>query len=136
MRRRVLLAVCGAVAFALSGPLPLQAQPATSWPDRPVKLILPYAPGGATDQVGRPWAEALSKAFGQQFVIENRGGASGLIGTEAAAKSAPDGYTFLVSPNSPITLLPFIRQVGYDPKSFEPVARVGDLVAGFVVHPS
>src|SRR5215510_13733873 len=54
-----------------------------NWPTRPVKLILPYAPGGATDLIGRPWAEKLQQAFGQPFVIENRGGASGAIGTEA-----------------------------------------------------
>ena len=136
MLRREFLGGLGATALAAGHFRPAWAEVAANWPDRPVKLILPYAPGGATDQLGRPWAEALSKAFGQQFVIENRGGASGLIGTEAAAKSPPDGYTFLVSPNSTITLLPFLRQVGYDPKSFEPVARVGDLVAGFVIHPS
>ena len=60
-----------------------------------MKLILPYAPGGATDAIGRPWADKLSQAFGQQFVVENRGGASGMIGAEAAAKAAPDGYTLL-----------------------------------------
>lgn len=136
MHRREMMRGLGAATLSVGSSHPVRAQGAATWPDRPVKLILPYAPGGATDQLGRPWAEALSKAFGQQFVIENRGGASGLIGTEAASKSAPDGYTFLVSPNSPITLLPFLRQVSYDPKSFEPVARVGDLVAGFVIHPS
>ena len=77
-----------------------------NWPDKPVKLILPYAPGGATDLIGRPWAEKLSQVFGQQFVVENRGGAGGMIGTEAAAKSAPDGYTFLLTPNATLTILP------------------------------
>ncbi len=108
-----------------------------SWPDKPVKLILPYAPGGATDLIGRPWAEALSKAFGQQFVVENRGGAGGMIGTEAVAKAAPDGYTLLLTPNATLTVLPSLRKTPYDPvKSFAPIARVGDLVCGFVVHPS
>ena len=68
--------------------------------DKPVKLILPYAPGGGTDLIGRPWAERLAQSFGQQFVIENRGGAGGMIGTEAAAKAQPDGYTFLLTPNA------------------------------------
>src|SRR5262249_27360761 len=66
---------------------------ATSWPEKPVKLILPYAPGGATDLIDRPWADKLSQVMGQQFVIENRGGAGVMIGTEAAAKAPADGYT-------------------------------------------
>src|SRR5437764_10461508 len=108
-----------------------------SWPDRPVKLILPYAPGGATDLIGRPWADKLAQAFGQQFVIENRGGASGIIGTEAAAKAAPDGYTFLLTPNAPLTVQPLLRKTPYDPvKSFAPVGRVGDLISGFAIHPA
>ena len=108
-----------------------------TWPNKPVKLILPYAPGGATDLIGRPWAEKLSQAFGQQFVIDNRGGAGGMIGTEAASKSAGDGYTFLLTPNGPLTVLPNLRQTAYVPlKDLVPVARVGDLVCGFVIHPS
>ena len=79
------------------------------WPTRPVKLILPYAPGGATDLIGRPWAEKLQQAFGQPFVIDNRGGASGAIGTEAAARSTPDGYTLLLTPGATLTVLPLLR---------------------------
>lgn len=110
---------------------------AETWPTRPVKLILPYAPGGATDMIGRPWAEKLQAAFGQPFVIDNRGGASGAIGTEAAARSAPDGYTFLLTPGATLTILPQLRKVGYDPrKDLVPVARMGDLVCGFVIVPS
>src|SRR4249919_2645096 len=98
---------------------------AATWPNKPVKLILPYAPGGATDLIGRPWAEKLSQALGQPFVIDNRGGAGGMIGTEAAAKSAADGYTFLLTPNAPLSALPSMRKVSYDPeKDFAPVGRV------------
>jgi tripartite-type tricarboxylate transporter receptor subunit TctC len=108
-----------------------------AWPDRPVKLILPYAPGGATDLIARPWSDKLSQAFGQQFVLEHRGGASGIIGTEAAAKAAPDGYTLLLTPNAPLTVQPLLRKTAYDPqKSFAPVARVGDLISGFAIHPA
>ena len=108
-----------------------------TWPTRPVKLILPYAPGGATDFIGRPWAEKLQQAFGQPFVIDNRGGASGAIGTEAAARSTPDGYTLLLTPGATLTVLPLLRKVGYDArKDFVPVADVGDLVCGFVIVPS
>jgi tripartite-type tricarboxylate transporter receptor subunit TctC len=110
---------------------------AASWPSRPVRLIIPYAPGGASDIIGRPWADALSQAFGQSFVIENRGGAAGMIGVEAASKAAPDGYTFLLTPSAAMSVLPLLRKTPYDPrKSFMPVARIGDSIAGFVLHPS
>jgi tripartite-type tricarboxylate transporter receptor subunit TctC len=110
---------------------------AQAWPERAVKVILPYAPGGATDAIGRPWADKLSQAFGQQFVIENRGGAGGMIGAEAASKSPPDGYTFFLTPNAPLSVVPTLRKTAYDPiKSFDPVGRVGDVLCGFVIHPS
>ena len=99
MRCRALFGV--AAVLLVAGLATEAVAQAASWPDKPVKLILPYAPGGATDLIGRPWADKLSEVFGQQFIIENRGGAGGMIGTEAAAKSAPDGYTFLLSPNAP-----------------------------------
>ena len=135
MRRREFLKLSGAAALAGVSISKARAQ-AVTWPNKPVKLILPYAPGGATDLIGRPWADKLSQVFGQPFVIDNRGGAGGMIGTEAAAKSAPDGYTFLLTPNGPLTVLPGLRQLPYDPqKDFAPVGRVGDLVCGFVIHP-
>ncbi len=135
MHRRKFLGLAGAtLATGLSSRAWAQAQ---SWPERTVRLILPYAPGGATDAIGRPWADKLTQAFGQQFVIENRGGAAGMIGAEAAAKSAPDGYTLFLTPNAPLSVLPSLRKTPYDPvKSFEPVGRVGDVINGFVIHPS
>ena len=137
MRRREFLGMASGALALGSGASESAAQGAAAWPDKPVKLILPYAPGGATDLIGRPWAEKLTQEFKQQFVVENRGGASGMIGTEAVSKAAPDGYTFLLTPNAPLSVLPSMRQVPYDPaKSFAPVARVGDLVCGFVIHPS
>ncbi len=122
----LIAACCSTTAFAQG-----------AWPDKPVKVIVPYAAGGGTDILARPWTEALSKAFGQPFVIENRGGASGMIGTEAAAKSTPDGYTLLFTPNNTINILPLLKKVPYDPlKSFDPIGRAGDMVVGFTVHPS
>ena len=132
MRRREFLACAGA---ALAAPFASKAS-AQTWPDKPVKLILPYAPGGGTDLIGRPWAEKLAQSFGQRFIIENRGGAGGMIGTEAAAKAAPDGYTFLLTPNATLSVLPSLRKTPYDPKSFLPVGRVGDFVTGFSMHPA
>jgi tripartite-type tricarboxylate transporter receptor subunit TctC len=132
MRRRVLLAAAMLAAGAMA--LPAGAQ---TWPDKPVKLIVPYAPGGASDTIARPWGERLTQALGQQFVIENRGGAGGAIGAEAAAKAAPDGYTLLLTPNAPLSVLPQLRKTPYDPqKAFTPIGQVGDLIAGFVIHPS
>jgi tripartite-type tricarboxylate transporter receptor subunit TctC len=134
MRRREFLAFAGA---ALAAPFAQKAvAQVQNWPDKPVKLILPYAPGGGTDLIGRPWAEKLTQSFGQQFIIENRGGAGGMIGTEAAAKAAPDGYSFLLTPNATLSVLPSLRKTPYDPKSFLPVGRVGDFVTGFSMHPA
>lgn len=134
MRRRDFVKLgASAGATLVACPAVLRAQAA--WPDRPVKFIVPFAAGGATDLLARPWAEALAKKFGQQFVIENRGGASGLIGTEAAYKAAPDGATFLFSSNSVTVFQPLLRKTNYDSKKFVNVARMGDSISGFVVHP-
>src|SRR5262245_26733173 len=133
MRRREFLGLTAAMLIAGSA----RRARGGEWPERPVKLILPYAPGGATDLIGRPWADKLAHAFGQPFVIENRGGASGIIGTEAAAMAAPDGYTLLLTPNAPLSVQPRLRKTPYDPlKNFTPVARVGDLMSGFVINPA
>jgi tripartite-type tricarboxylate transporter receptor subunit TctC len=135
MRRRDFLRVSGAVAIGGLSLAKARAQ-AVTWPNKPVKLILPYAPGGATDLIGRPWADKLGQVLGQPFVIDNRGGAGGMIGSEVAARSPADGYTFLLTPNGPLTVLPGLRKLPYNPeKDFAPVGRVGDLVCGFVIHP-
>ena len=138
MRRRMI--VCSAIVIALTGSLTLAPSAwsqAATWPDKPVKVVVPYAAGGASDAIARPWAEELSKAFGQQFVIENRGGASGMIGAEATAKAPPDGYTLLMTPNAPLTVLPSLRKTPYDPVTdFVPIGRTGDVTNGFVIHPS
>ena len=109
--------------------------PASAWPDRPVKFIVSFAPGGATDLVARPWAEALGRAFGQQFLVENRGGASGLIGNEAAFRATPDGYTFLFTGNTGTVGLPILRKASFDPRQFMAVAHTGAAVSGFTIHP-
>ncbi len=109
-----------------------------AWPERPVKVVVPFAPGGATDQTARVWAEKLTQAFGQQFIVENRGGgASGSIGIESVVRSPPDGYTLLYTPNASIAIVPSLRKVNFDSvKDLDPIARTGDALVGFTVHPS
>ncbi len=137
MRRRDFLALAAGTSACsfLQGSTSAVAQ-AANWPDRPVKFIVSFAPGGATDLVARPWADALTKAFGQQFVVENRGGASGLIGNEAAFRSPPDGTTFLFTGNTATVGLPLLKKHNFDPRQFLAVAHMGSAVSGFVVHPS
>lgn len=135
MDRRRFLAVAGGMSAGLAGfPHPGGAQ--APWPNKPVKIIVPFGAGGGTDSLARFWAERLGQAFNQQFVVENRGGASGMIGTEAVAKSPPDGYTLLLTSNSPTVILPQLRKVSYEQNALEAVVRVGDAVTGFCVHPS
>ena len=137
LRRRSVIAASAMLCMGWLAHSPAQAQ-AQSWPERTVRIVVPFAPGGATDQTARVWAEKLSQAFGQQFVIENRGGgASGSIGVESVAKSPKDGYTFLYTPNASIAVVPSLRKVGFDAvKDFDPVGRTGDAIVGFTIHPS
>ena len=130
MHRRDFLKSTAAISLAT----PAIAQPA--WPRKPVRLIVSFPAGGATDLVARPWSEALSKAFGQQFVIENRSGASGMIGNELAFRSAPDGYTYLFTGNTGTVSLPLLYKLNFDPRQFLPVAHLGTGVSGFTIHPS
>lgn len=132
MHRRYFLQLAAAAGASLALAAPALA---ADWPTRPVKIIVPFAAGGATDLVARPWAEWLGKAFNQQFVIENRGGASGLIGAEAAFRSAADGYTLYLSSNSTVVFQPLLRKMNFDPRQFEIVGRTGDSISGFIVHP-
>ena len=95
-----------------------------AYPERAIHLIVPFAPGGNADIVGRLVAEQMSKALGQPVVVENRGGAGGGIGAEYVARAAPDGYTLLVGSNGPLTVNPFVQpHLAYDPlKDFAAVA--------------
>ena len=119
--RLSLLAVPGAAL----APWPALAQTADAWPSKPVRFILPFPPGGGTDILGRIIAERLSASLGQPVVTENRGGAGGNVGAEAAARSAPDGYTIvLVAPSLAISKSLYSK-LNYDPvKDFAPVSLV------------
>ena len=131
-RRQFLKASAASAAIGVIGRASALAQ---AWPDKPVKLVVSFPPGGATDLVARPWADALTKAFNQQFVVENRGGASGAIGNEAVFRSPPDGTTFLFTGNTGTVGLPLLRKMPFDVRQFLAVARVGDSVSGFTIHP-
>jgi tripartite-type tricarboxylate transporter receptor subunit TctC len=115
------------IAFALvSSPAFAGMTDAQEWPARPVRIVVPFAPGGSSDQLARILAPGLSAAFGQQFFIENRPGSSGAIGSAQVAKSAPDGYNLVNAGSGPHLTGPAINpNVGYDPlKDFSHIAMV------------
>ena len=125
----------------LAGSLLLAAATATlaqqSYPSRPVRAVVSWAPGGASDLIARVVGQKLGEQLGQQLVIDNRGGASGAIGTELAAKSAPDGYTVLVGGVTELVLNPQLVKVPYDAvRDFTPVSPLAFGYYVLVVHPS
>lgn len=110
---------------------------AQAYPAKPVKIVVPSAPGGGTDIIGRLLAKAFSSAFGQNFYVENKPGAGNLIGIESVARAPADGYTLLFVP-SPLVLNPILyKKVNYDPvKDFAPISLAATAPNIFVVHPS
>src|SRR6201991_4345514 len=118
MKRRDFLKLSGAAALGgLSSAnlsITTASAQAAAGPNKPVKLILPYAPGGATDFIGRPWADRLAQVLGHPFVIDNRGGAAGGGGPQGVVNSPADGYTFLLTPCGPLTVLPHLRKLAYN----------------------
>jgi tripartite-type tricarboxylate transporter receptor subunit TctC len=97
-----------------------------AWPERPVRIVVPFAAGGNTDVIARLTGEHLSKAFGQQFVIENQPGAGGVPAAEAVARAEPDGYTLMIAAAPQLVIAPNLRKVGFDPtKDFTPIKNVG-----------
>ncbi len=108
-----------------------------SYPARPVRLVVPFAPGGGTDVIARSVAQHLSKALGGSVVVENRAGAGGTIGSDAVAKAVPDGYTLLMATNATMALAPGLyAKLGYDPvRDFAPVALVATGPSILVTHP-
>lgn len=126
---------CLAAALAVLLPLAALAQ---DYPNRPIKLIVPWAPGGSTDSLGRILAQKLSEQMGQLWVIENKPGATGTIGHAVAARAAPDGYTFLFASNSTFSIASHLyKDLTYDDvKSFVPVSWAGFNAQILSVHPS
>ena len=129
--RRPLL---GLALAALAAPRIGRAQ--APYPDRPVRFIVPFPPGGGTDTWARIAAEGMQPEFGQPIIIENRGGAGGLLGTEYAAKVVPDGYTLLFTITTHIQTPVVMRRFPYDPvEDFAPIGRLGTSNTTFVIGP-
>ncbi|WP_042880009.1 Bug family tripartite tricarboxylate transporter substrate binding protein [Cupriavidus necator] len=128
---KLLLACASLMALAAA---PAAAQ---TWPDRPLRLVVPFAAGGATDVLGRLLAVGLGEKLGQSVVVENKPGASTVIGATQVAKAAPDGYTLLLGASTTLTLNPAIRpNLAYDPiKSFTPLGLVADMSLVLVANP-
>jgi len=125
-----------AAAFLAAALAPLQSS-AQPYPARPVRIISPFAPGGSNDVVARAIAPRLTASLGQQFIVENRPGAGGAVGTEQGAKAAPDGYTLTVVTNATLAIVPALRQVPYDPvQDFAPVGLIGLSPYIVITHPS
>ncbi len=119
----------GVVLLALTGGA------AAEYPDKPIRLIIPFPPGGSNDVVGRLVARHLSDVLGQQVYVDNRGGAGGTIGTDTAAKAAPDGYTLLVI-SLAHAVNPWLYKLPYDhAKAFVPVASFGSGTNVLAVNP-
>jgi len=127
------LKACALAALALSAAAHAQVYPA-----KPIRMIVAYPPGGGTDIVGRMLAQKLSESLGQSVVVENRGGASGNIGTELAARAAPDGYTILMGNVAPNAInVSLFKDLPFDPVAdFAPVSLVASTPNILVVHPS
>jgi tripartite-type tricarboxylate transporter receptor subunit TctC len=107
-----------------------------SFPSRAIRLVVPYPPGGGTDTVARPLAQKISESIGQPVVIDNRGGASEVIGTEVVARAAPDGYTLLMTTNAFAINVAAQRRLPYDPaRDFTPVGRLITTPFMLVAHP-
>src|SRR5260370_673684 len=122
-----------AALLALAG----TAASAQTYPDRPITMIVPYAAGGSSDVLARLLGERLAKSLGQQIVIDNRAGAGSRLGTEVAAKAAPDGYTLLLA-DMPHTIVPAIQKgVHYDPVAdFAPIGLIGTASMVLFVNPA
>jgi tripartite-type tricarboxylate transporter receptor subunit TctC len=126
-----------ALALLSLAPLATAAQAQNQWPNRPVRIVVPSPPAGGTDIVARVMAEHFSKAFKQQFFVENRPGAGNMIGIESVARAAPDGYTFLMTASTLSLNSVLYKKVSYDPvKDFAPITLAAKAPNVLIVNPS
>ncbi len=132
MRSVFRLMATAVAALACSSPVLAQA-----WPDKPIKAVVPFAAGSATDQIGRAFAQKMQESLGQPIVIDNKPGVNGMLGADAVAKATPDGYTILIGTNSTnAALKSLMKQLPYDQdKAFAPVAYLGSVPLIMAVHP-
>ncbi len=129
MRRRTLV---GATAAVIAAPRLSRAQ---GFPDRPIRIVVPYAPGGSTDTSARVTAEKLTQILNQQVLVENKPGGGTIIGTDFVAKAKPDGYTMLLTPGAFVVNAAFGIAMPYDPaKDFVPVVQLVDMPSLIAVH--
>ena len=129
------LGTCVSIAAAFAIASPAQAQ---AWPEKQIRVVVPYPPGGGVDFVSRAVAQRLGEVLKTTLVIDNRGGASGTIGADIVAKSAPDGYTFLIASPAEVVVGPIVGQkVNYDPaRDLVPVTLIGETPLVIAAHPS
>ena len=125
--------IAGVMVFALAGLCGAQ-----DYPNKPIRLIVPFATGGVTDTSARVIADKLSRQLGQQVIVENRPGGSGNPGTQYVAQSAPDGYTLLLAFDGTMVINPFVfPKIPFDTvKDFQPITKLGDAALVLVAHPS
>ncbi|MFZ0987362.1 MAG: tripartite tricarboxylate transporter substrate-binding protein, partial [Xanthobacteraceae bacterium] len=130
-RREFIILPLGAAMMS-----PTVARALDTFPSRPIRLIVPYPPGGGTDIVGRVLGEKLSASLGQPIVVDNRGGAGGVLGTEIVAKAVPDGYTLLLVPTSHVINPSIYAKLPYDTaKDFAPITMVASAPILMAVNP-
>lgn len=133
MFRLLIMRLCLAI-LAIAPALPAAAQ--SDWPRGPVRVIVPFPPGGANDAGARPYAEALSRMLNQPFVVENRGGAGGSVGLETAIRSRPDGYTFCMCGSTVITTTSNLRKVSYKAEDIDAIAITAMYLSGLMIRDS
>lgn len=134
-RRQLLSFISGVLAGSVVSPA--SGQKAESWPEKPIRLIVPMSAGGAADIWARILVPSLGEAFGRQLYVENYGGAGGLIGSKMVAEAAPDGYTLLLSGMSSQVISPATNKSANDPvRDFTHIAYLGGPPLVFIVHPS
>lgn len=132
-RRQVSLGIVG-LACSVA---PFEAQSQEVFPSRPVKVVVPYSPGGGTDNVARILFDEMQRSLKQPFVIDNRVGANGRVGTELVARAPADGYTLLVGGIGPLTISPHLEKLPYDPdKDFSPITLLGTADSILIVNPA
>ena len=135
---RCLSSTCMRAFCAVSFALTALSASAQLWPTKGVTVVVPWPPGGPSDIAARPISAKLQEALGQSFVIENRGGAGGNIGSAQVAKAAPDGYTLLITSSAPIVINPSLyKKMPFDPaKDLQPVTNLLRVPLVLAVHPS